>query len=921
MDLVERVQKELASEEKCIKCTTGVLLKDNNKVGCLIALIRRTLDTGLIIFQWMGESSFEEKYLEVLYVLAIRGPFSYATVADQPAGEGKDKEGIVRFQILTDDQTKLVFELKKDAQGENLLLELNEAIGDYRQRAHMVGVPDFKWLDKYQQLIGRKSFIHVNMNGWPWNHLGEAGSSGSEVVTATESKLDDASLDVFGMPGFTPSPTIHPSLSSASLTSSDELDRSTTDSPALPRRSTLLTTSFGARDGFIKLHMATRESEYTHIKKLKIFVGTWNVNGQAPAEDVTPWLAVDQDPPDVFSLGFQELDLSAETLLKNVTPKEDEWLKIAEQGLHPKAQYTKVKTIRLVGILLMVFVKSQYLPYVTEVDAETVATGIMGLMGNKGGVAIRMQIHNSSICFVNSHLAAHTEEFERRNQDYRDIQSKLEFNGSYGTFSITDHEAVFWLGDLNYRISDLDTEHVRRLADEGKYEELLANDQLIKQQKEKKCFNGFEEGSIKFKPTYKYDPGSDNWDTSEKGRAPAWCDRILWTGSKVKQLEYRSHNRLKISDHKPVSALFEVGVRVVNVEKEKQVMEDVIRKLDRHENENLPQVELGTTEIIFKDVQFLEKQTATLKIVNIGQVPAQFAFIAKLDENEYCKRWLTVKPPMGIVTKGGTKLVRLTVYVDKESARAMNSGDEKLEDILVLHLEGGKDFFVSVSGNYLPSVFGSSIEALVRMYGPIREVPVATLVNLEHIDSSNPSTSSDSQPLEIPKELWLLTDHLFKFGMRQENILRQSGFEKDLEEIRTHLDCCRGGKLPGSIYSIAEALLIFLEALPEPVIPYAFYQRALECCNNYMLCKRLIFQMPQSHRNVFTYISAFLRELLLHSNDNKLDVKTLATLFGTLFLRAPKNREAGLSKRNVNQLTQKKARFVYQFLVNEFGPD
>ena len=37
---------------------------------------------------------------------------------------------------------------------------------------------------------------------------------------------------------------------------------------------------------------------------------------------------------------------------------------------------------------------------------------------------------------------------------------------------------------------------------------------------------------------------------------------------------------------------------------------------------------------------------------------------------------------------------------------------------------------VSVSGNYLPSVFGSSIEALVRMYGPIREVPVATLVDL-----------------------------------------------------------------------------------------------------------------------------------------------------------------------------------------------
>lgn len=38
---------------------------------------------------------------------------------------------------------------------------------------------------------------------------------------------------------------------------------------------------------------------------------------------------------------------------------------------------------------------------------------------------------------------------------------------------------------------------------------------------------------------------------------------------------------------------------------------------------------------------------------------------------------------------------------------------------------------------------------------------------------------------------------------------------------------------------------------------------------------QLILQIPQSHRNVFTYLSAFLRELLLHSNDNKLDAKTL----------------------------------------------
>ena len=48
------------------------------------------------------------------------------------------------------------------------------------------------------------------------------------------------------------------------------------------------------------------------------------------------------------------------------------------------------------------------------------------------------------------------------------------------------------------------------------------------------------------------------------------------------------------------------------------------------------------------------------------------------------------------IFSGSTKQVKLTVYVDKESARAMNSGEEKIEDILVLHLEGGKDFFVSL---------------------------------------------------------------------------------------------------------------------------------------------------------------------------------------------------------------------------------
>lgn len=44
----------------------------------------------------------------------------------------------------------------------------------------------------------------------------------------------------------------------------------------------------------------------------------------------------------------------------------------------------------------------------------------------------------------------------------------------------------------------------------------------------------------------------------------------------------------------------------------------------------------------------------------------------------------------------------------------------------------------------------------------------------------------------------------------------------------------------GSNHSVAEALLIFLEALPEPVICYELYQRCLDWSHNSRLCRQVL---------------------------------------------------------------------------------
>lgn len=144
-------------------------------------------------------------------------------------------------------------------------------------------------------------------------------------------------------------------------------------------------------------------------------------------------------------------------------------------------------------------------------------------------------------------------------------------------------------------------------------------------------------------------------------------------------------------------------------------------------------------------------------------------------------------------------------------------------------------------------------------------------------NSSPIPAEATPERLSIPKELWRIVDYLYRYALDEENLFLQTGDHKEMEAIREALDT--GTPLAeafhGSVHSMAETLLRFLESLAEPVIPFSLYKQCLDSSNNYAQCKKLLGFLQTVNYNVFYYLMAFLREVLTHSHNNKLTPEKL----------------------------------------------
>ena len=127
---------------------------------------------------------------------------------------------------------------------------------------------------------------------------------------------------------------------------------------------------------------------------------------------------------------------------------------------------------------------------------------------------IRLKLGFSSYFFLRCHLAANVEKIKQRNIDYHNIRESLKFPKPATKYTNVEcHDNVFCMGDANSRHFGSDVIDIDQVMDHLKDENnksLLEYDQLLEQQAKSKMFVGYTEATITFRPTYKYNPGTDN---------------------------------------------------------------------------------------------------------------------------------------------------------------------------------------------------------------------------------------------------------------------------------------------------------------------------------------------------------------------------------------------------------------------------
>ncbi|TFK75551.1 DNase I-like protein [Pluteus cervinus] len=695
--------------------------------------------------------------------------------------------------------------------------------------------------------------------------------------------------------------------------------------------------------------------------QLKLRVGTFNVNGCIPSQDLSSWIqgtdttgvgSIDLSPvsplgsaftgintvldqkspiepetpltaktsittideydlPDIFVFGFQELDLSTEALLYSTsTFREDTWTTAILAALGEKATlYEKLASKQLVGMLLVIFTKKEIVGCFSDIQVSSAAAGIMGFLGNKGGTAIRLAftppdtkdstraLVPTVFTFVNAHLAAFDEMYEKRNADFQDVSRRLTFptgsvqvmdNGnatSASAYSIYDCDVLIWLVYLNYRL-DLPDQDVRDILDsqyEDKLETLLKYDQLRKAIRTKKAFEGFLEHSITHLPTYRFSPGlpTDALGYDMK-RKPAWTDRVLYMHDPsigFHQTSYTGHPRITFSDHRPVATEIDITINVYDKGQLDSIARKLYRQVDVLEHPSLqPALRLNTDSLNLGTISYRRRVSQELRLENTGKIPCAYRFIRPEDEAPLYPEWLNVEPLAGLILPGEVVNVEISAYVGDKAASELNLGPKELEWTFVVHTIYGRDSFVGVTATYEYTCFATNLDRLLRLKGSARSL------------TSPDDLLPEENARNAPKDFMKLINWLMGADTDLNVLFTTSADENLVQVIQECLDTgeeftfSKNEEKTAIAIAFGATILQFLKAMPDPVIPASLHTQCAQVTNRDDAFE-LLEAFPPASVNVWISFTAFLHFVCQSSEDTDARVVQLAMIFAPILLR------------------------------------
>nr|CAB3457481.1 unnamed protein product [Digitaria exilis] len=387
------------------------------------------------------------------------------------------------------------------------------------------------------------------------------------------------------------------------------------------------------------------------------------------------------------------------------------WIDNIGKALDEGTSFQRVGSRQLAALLIAAWARKSLKPYVGDVDAAAVPCGLGRAIGNKGGVGLRIRVYDRKMCFVSNHFAAHLEAVSRRNADFDHIYRTMAFNKPHGTTAsatsvqlhrtvnvngnqveevrpdLAEADMVVFLGDFNYRLYGITYDEARDMVSQRSFDWLREKDQLREEMKSGKVFQGMREGIIKFPPTYKFQkhqPGLGGYDSGEKKRIPAWCDRVLYRDSRSVSVaecslecpvvasitSYVACMDVTESDHKPVRCTFSVDIARVDELIRRQEYGEIIESNGKvrsllQEACFVPETTVSISEItlenqeniVFQITNKCETSKAAFEILCDGQS------IKKEDgtKSEVQPRasfgfplWLEVQPAVGLIKPGET---------------------------------------------------------------------------------------------------------------------------------------------------------------------------------------------------------------------------------------------------------------------------